>query len=447
MSLYSRFLENVLQPAYDLAKGRGYSRYEKFLEKSQWWSRDRLLEHQMGELRKLVSHAYETSAFYEARFRALGAEPGDIRTFEHFRRLPPLDRVDVNGRREELKSSRFAESELIAHATGGSSGTPTRFLLNRDSYDWRTAATTRAYSWCGYRMGEPTLFLWGAPIGEVKKSKARKTDWHRILRRETVVNTFQQDETLWKSVVETIRRKKPRFLVGYVSSVESFSRYLLDTGTKIERPPEAIIGAAEASTPEFIALAERAIGARVFETYGSREFMSIGAACPQHEGMHVNMENILVETEGAPEDGPSELLITDLHNYGMPFLRYRIGDIGTLIDQNCACGRQLIRIGSVDGRVADVLRDRNGRIVPGLFWPHLMKDIPEIGEFQVEQKTLDHIVVHVVLTRALSESSAGLMKREIDKIFGGGMRVEIVETDGIPRRASGKKRVTVGLPA
>src|SRR5436305_75 len=83
------------------------------------------------------------------------------------------------------------------------------------------------------------------------------------------------------------------------------------------------------------------------------------------------------------QDGPSEILVTDLHNYGMPFIRYRIGDLGVLrTTGRCACGRGLPKLHSIEGRTLDILRTRNGRVVPGELFPHVMKDIPEIEEFQ-----------------------------------------------------------------
>jgi phenylacetate-CoA ligase len=173
--------------------------------------------------------------------------------------------------------------------------------------------------------------------------------------------------------------------------------------------------------------------------------MSMAVECDRHEGLHVNSENILLETERPGPEGPSEFLVTDLHNYGMPFIRYRIGDVGLLDFTGCSCNRGLPKIQSIVGRTLDVLRGKDGRIIPGEFFPHLLKDIVEVSEFQVEQKSLEHIVLSVVLTRPMSAESEALLQDELRKVFGDNANVEIRTVNSIPLRASGKRRVTVGL--
>jgi phenylacetate-CoA ligase len=129
----------------------------------------------------------------------------------------------------------------------------------------------------------------------------------------------------------------------------------------------------------------------------------------------------------------------------MPFLRYEIGDVGQLGNAPCACGRGLHRLLRIEGRVLDVLRTPSGAIVPGEFFPHILKDVPEVIEFQVEQKRLDHILLSLVLSEDLSSRSRALLDSEIRRWFGDNSIVELKRVESIPRRASGKRRVTIGL--
>jgi len=445
VSFYPGLLTNYLIPSYYALRGRSYATHRKFLESSQWWSHDQLREFQWQELHKLLSHAFQTVPYYQRKYAAAGIRLEDIRTFEDYALLPPLTRQEVNNHREELKSQ-SDQGKLLSHATGGSSGVPTRFYITMESYDWRTAASARAYSWSGCNVGERTLYLWGAPIGNPPRVKAWKMDAYRWFRRELIFSTFQQDDAVWAKILEGARRFQPRYVVGYVSSLEQFGQYLLANNLRLDGI-QAVVAAAGPvlqSTREAVAKAYRA---PLFNTYGSREFMSMAAECEQHQGLHIHAENILIETKGAAEDGPSEFLITDLHNYGMPFLRYEIGDMGTLSHRTCSCGRGLPLVENIEGRVLDALRTRDGRIVPGELFPHLMKDIPEVREFQVEQKSLDDIAVYVVLSGPLSEASKETVRSEIAKAFGTNTSVTLHPVASIPRRASGKRRVTIGLPA
>jgi len=207
-----------------------------------------------------------------------------------------------------------------------------------------------------------------------------------------------------------------------------------------------VLSAAEPVTERTRELVLAALGAPLFNAYGSREFMSVAVECDRHEGLHVNAENILVETES--DDGsPAEFLITDLHNYGTPLIRYRIGDVGSLATGQCECGRRLPRIRAIEGRVADLLRLPDGRVVSGLIFPHVVKDFFQIREFQVEQRSPESIVLRVVLNSPLMPPDVDSLHRAITRIIGHNINFEIVDVPSIPRLPSGKRRVSIGLPS
>jgi phenylacetate-CoA ligase len=172
--------------------------------------------------------------------------------------------------------------------------------------------------------------------------------------------------------------------------------------------------------------------------------MSLAGECERRDGLHINSENVVVEA-GPDRDTPSPILVTDLHNYGMPFIRYEIGDLGSSKDGRCACGRGLPRLFRIEGRVLDTLRTADGRIIPGEFFPHLLKEIPEFAQYRVEQKNLDRIVISAVMTRELSAVSRELLDREITKLFGSATRCDVQPVNEIPALASGKRRITVGV--
>ena len=413
------------------------------MERSQWWSREQIREFQWREVQLLLQFAFRSVPYYRKKYAAAGIEPGDIKTREDFAKLPPLTRQEISEHRAELCSEERG-ARLIPHATGGSSGVPTRFFITLDSYDWRCAASARAYSWSGYRMGERALYLWGAPVGHVSRFKRAKLDAYRSLRRERIVPTFLQTPELWQETFEAALRFQPEFIVGYVSSLEQFAQFLLARDLSIPGI-RAVLAAAEPVYKATRDLVGKAFRAPLFDTYGSREFMSIAAECEHHDGMHIHADNLLLETEADSREFPSELLVTDLHNYGMPFIRYRIGDLGSLTDSVCACGRGLPLIRKIEGRTLEVLRTRDGRTVPGEFFPHLLKDIGEVREYQVRQTSLDEIELSLVLEHGLSESSQALLRQEIARIFSPATRVTIKPVDVIPQLPSGKRRRAVGM--
>lgn len=448
-SSYSRLLESVLLPAYDRVRGREYVERRNFLEGSQWWSAERIREFQWSELKKLLAHVFASVPYLKARYRAAGIAFEDLKSWDDFRCLPTLTRAEINAHRRELCSTTY-KGKLLPHATGGSTGVPTRFFRTYESYDWRTAAKDRAYSWTGWRLGEPALYLWGAPVGSVPWRQALKTRAYEAVQRQLIVNTFRQDDALWDDVYARALKFRPMLVVGYVSSLEAFADYLRRTGRTIPGATCAI-AAAEPLHEDARERIEHGLGVPLSNTYGSREFMSIAAECECRDGLHVNAENLIVEPRDGDGDGssldsgPSELLITDLHNYGMPFVRYESGDLGRISHTSCPCGRGLPRLDAIEGRVVDALRAADGRTVPGEFFPHLLKDIPELAQYRVEQKSIERLVISVVLTGPLSESSENLMRGEVAKVFGPRTVCELQPVTHIPALSSGKRRVTVGM--
>jgi phenylacetate-coenzyme A ligase PaaK-like adenylate-forming protein len=445
MTVYSRLLQYALLPGYDVLRGYKHSRYRAFVEKSQWWSREDLVGFQWTELHKLLDHAFSSVPFYREKYGAAGARREDIQSWEDFAKLPAVTREEIDQHREKVRSEDY-RGKLLPHSTGGSSGVPLRFYITRPSFEWRCAVSERAYSWTGVHLGERALYLWGAAVGAQPRRTELKLKVFRLARRELMFNTFSQSEELWKRIYEGARQWKPKLIVGYVSSLEGFCRWLISAGKACTLPSlQAAIAAAEPVFENTRLLVEKGLGIPLFNTYGSREFMSIAGECNLHDGLHINAENILLETETGSTQDITPVLVTDLHNLGMPFIRYRIGDLAVMSKGECACGRGLPRICSIEGRQLDALRAADGRIVPGEFFPHILKEVPEIREFQVRQEALDSIRILAVLSTDLSERSSDLLRSETAKVFGNGTKVTVERVARIPHLNSGKRRVTIGL--
>ena len=246
MSAYSFVLQNIFLPCHNLVRGRHYVGRRRFLEESQWWSPDELEAFQWREATALLRHAWKCVPYYRKKFEQAGLRPQDIRGWADWRRLPTLTREEINANRKELCAEGYAD-KLSPHATGGSSGVPTRFYITELSYDWRTAATQRAYGWTGCTLGERAVYLWGAPIGELRLLQALKTKAYEFVQRQLIFNTFSQDDQLWVRIHERTLRYKPRLIVGYVSSLLQFARFLKQTGRELPGV-KAVIAAAEPFT-------------------------------------------------------------------------------------------------------------------------------------------------------------------------------------------------------
>jgi phenylacetate-CoA ligase len=175
--------------------------------------------------------------------------------------------------------------------------------------------------------------------------------------------------------------------------------------------------------------------------------MLLASECPEHSGLHVNADHVVLETvdaSGGNVRGSSgDVLITDLHNYGMPFVRYRNGDRATYSGATCACGRGLPLLSSVDGRILDTIRTADGRHVPGEFFVYAMLDVLTVKQYLVVQTSLADIEVLVVKDGAITDDERVKIVTKIGGVVGETCRVTVKQVDEIPASRSGKRRVTV----
>ncbi|QWT21706.1 hypothetical protein KPL74_06785 [Bacillus sp. NP157] len=446
MSLYAPLLRNVLWPAYEGGlRRRDTPRYLREYARTQWLSADEIAQLQFKRVKRLLDWCQREVPFYRDRWAAMGLSPADIREPSDIALLPLLTKADIRQHAEALKATSLKDS-LAYKATGGSTGEPLRFGYTRESNDRRVAVMWRGYGWAGSRMGRRTLFLWGGAVGEPTAAHRFKDRVYNAVFARKLLNSFAMTEGNLASYADAIDRYRPEVIVAYVGPLVRLAQYLLAEGRRVARPV-SIIGAAEALHPFQRELIEKAFGAPAFNTYGCREFMLIASECEHRDGLHVNADHLLVETlgvDGQPtHKGSGEVAITDLSNRGMPFIRYVNGDMATHGHGRCACGRGLPLLASVDGRKLDAIRTPAGHVLPGEFFPHMLKDVPGLARFQLVQKELDRLDLSIVRGEGFDDASLAYIQREVSKVLGDSARLHCHFVDDIPLTRSGKLRVTV----
>jgi len=418
-------------------------RYLREYERNQWLSPDKLKELQARKLRALVEHAEREVPHFRAVLKARGLTAADIRGPEDLSKLPIMTKEEVRGAYDSFVATSHA-GKNYRKATGGSTGDPFQFECDLDSEYRRLAVMWRGYRWAGANLGRRSAYIWSWPYAGKTGWKLLKEKAYQKLFGRTFFSVFDLSDRTLPQFASGLRKLRPQFMVCYVSGGVAIGEWLLENGQRIP-PPRGIITGAEPLHEAQRAVLEKAFGAPVFNTYGGREFMLMGAECPAHEGLHVSADHLLIETvdeAGNPVVGkPGRVLVTDLHNYGMPFLRYANGDLATLEERTCSCGRGLPLFRSIDGREAELVPLPDGRRIPSLYFVHILKDYGQIRYFQVVQLQLDEFVIQVVPTRRdlpMTFEYEDKLRADLGAIR---VRTEVVEE--IPLTKSGKRRVFV----
>jgi phenylacetate-CoA ligase len=450
--LYARVFREFVYPLYEeRLRKRPTLRHLAMLEKTQWRPWEELKAQADADLRRVVAHAYAHVPYYRRRFDAAGVHPDQIRRAEDLPKLPMMTRDDARETLEERASS-VPPLPVIRKTTGGTTGQPLLFGYDLASEYWRQAVKLRGYGWAGYRIGEPTLHYWGAPTRPLPPVKTRAKVWvDRRLKREHYVNCTLRSEQDMQRVCEQIAREQPRAILCYTQAGADLARFVLERDLRRwETIP--VLCCAEKLFPADREKLVQAFGPEVFETYGCREVMLIGTECEAHDGLHLSAENLVVEVvvrengrERPAEPGESgEIVITDLHNYGMPFIRYANGDVAVAGPrESCRCGRTLPRIAGVDGRSAETVRDAQGNRVGGLVFNLIFSVLAQtVKQFQAVQHRDGSITLKLIPTKHFTPTNRAHVEANLEKYLPG-TKVDIVLVDDIPPSKSGKRQVVV----
>jgi phenylacetate-CoA ligase len=411
-------------------------------ERSQFFAPEQLRRLQLERLRVLVEHAYRACPFYRERFDRAGLMPGDIRCLDDLKALPPLERRDVQEQRDRMVACDWPADDLIANQSGGSTGAPVSFFLNRDRLCARHAATIRHNRWAGFDVGHKVALLWSAP------SDAPPTGWRARLRgallhRQLYLHAANLSDEKLAAFQQALWGFRPRVLLAYASCAALFARYLRARGLEPYRP-QAIITSAEVLTPETRALIEETFACPVFNRYGSREVSVIASECSEHRGLHVMAEGLHVEVvRGGEHARPGEtgaILVTDLLNFAMPLIRYRIGDVGVWDETPCPCGRGLPRLASVSGRVSDFVVGSDGRVVSGIWILHtLLAHRVSLGQMQIRQQRPGQVHYRIRPGAAFNRTAdLEYLVRESRRHLGEGTVVDWEFVDEMRSEPSGK---------
>jgi len=454
MDLYGRLIRDVAYPTWEgLIRGRPTIDLMSYLDETQWLSLDELMNLQAGLLRRLVRHAYAHTPYYRALLDGAGLHPEDLQTVEDLGKVPVLDRDRARDSVEE-RTSDAPPFAVVKKGTSGTMGRPMVLSYNAESRYWREATKWRGYGWAGYQPGMKSLHFWGIGATPPATRFGRyKIKVDRALKREWYYDCTPRDDETLAEVVTAIKQLRPKAILTYAQAGAALARYINRVGARDWDGINVITGAERLWAHDREAMT-KAFGTGLFETYGCREFMLMASECPAHDGLHASMENLVVEiivrdgdrVRAANPGETGEVAITDLHNLANPFIRYLNGDMATaMAPGRCKCGRALSRMGAVEGRVTETLRDAQGNAVSGLVFNVVFADLAAYArQFQVVQHVDGKLTLKVVTMDGgpVSEDGANRLRNYVGKYMPG-VPLAIERVDDIPTTRAGKRQVVV----
>lgn len=437
----SALVNRVVYPLWTKRNHPGYLRYRKSFEDSQWLSEPELGQLQLRLLRAQLIHCYRNVEFYRRRMEREKITPLDIRSIEDVRALPVLTKRDIQEHYSELIADTIPESRRTINQTGGSTGSPLQFWVDKERIDSRRASTDRHNAWAGLHAGEWCAVLWGSTF-EFGTSVIAPITWkNRLFDRSLSLNTSLITEEYLNKFVELLRQYRPRLLKSYARSAAMFARYCRENANDIRF--DSIITSAEVLLPKDREIIEETFHGRAFNRYGCREVSVIASECEHHTGLHVNADALLVEIDPIPGGNPDtgRVLITDLYNKSMPLIRYQVGDIAQWTNAGpCPCGRSLPRIANIEGRITDFLRLPDGKMISGPSLALLVGQMAEIRQAQFVQPSPGEIRLDIIPALGFGSHTVDELRRRLYPYFRNQVLFSVRLVSDIASEVSGKYR-------
>lgn len=408
------------------------------LDETQWLSPGRIRDHQEQQLRRLLDHAYGSVPLYRRAFEEAGLTPSDIKHVDDLRRLPIQTKQTLRANHPHNTVARdVPDRDRIPNSTSGSTGTPFEFMMSRRLMGMRWGRYLRGNTWTGMTIGEPFLRLWG-PHG---RPLVEKTAIGFTLNMKEL-SAFGMDRERMRAYVDLIRAYRPKVIEAYASAAAGLAVFMKHHGiTDVQ--VDAVVTSGETLYESNRQTIEETFHCSVFNRYGCREFGGIAHECSLHTGVHVNAESFLiefVEDHRTPRTGLSRIVLTNLDNFTMPFIRYDIGDVGHPGTRACPCGRGLPLIQAPFGRMIDLVFSPSGRMISVHYLTLLFGDYNQhVAGFQATQTAPDQLHVLIVPTGRFTADVEKELTGRLQEHAGPDMQIRLEPVRDIPEGENGKR--------
>lgn len=401
----------------------------------------RLQEMQRKRLRAIIRHAYENVPFYHRKFDKAGIKLDDIKSVADMAKIPMTTKSEIQAcSLEDVVARNVDVNRCVKTMTSGSTGLPLTVIRDKRAEDFGSALWARAFMENGLRLRDRM-----AIISDPRYFPKDRGWFERLVRaiigRRKQISVFDDA----KRQLRLLEDYTPDVIKGYPSSLAILADVCRKKASCVK--PRLVFTGAELLDKGHRKLISSVFECELLDYYACIEFSLLMWECREHVGYHMNIDSAVIEfakngeTVAPGERG--EIVCTTLVNYAMPLIRYRLGDVGIPIEEQCSCGKSLPLLKMLEGRTDDFLTAVDGRIIsPAVFSPYPFENLEGIRQFRVIQEKRDKLTIQLVARESFLNSKQVLerARREIEKVFGEGMHVDFQLLEKIDRESTGKLR-------
>lgn len=444
-----KIVRNILFPFISWWRGESILPQLIELQASQYLSKQQLAEIQEEKLKRVLTHAYHNSSYYQEVFDEIGLHPSSSELTERMKDIPILDKQTFRKNIHKIKS-RQPLSKIDSRRTSGSTGVPLNILKSRKDFGRIRARLWRYYSWHNIHIGDLQARFLGHPV--TFKSKLIEDIQDIALNKMRLDPVYMNERTMSK-FYKSMCKKRPKYIYGYPSAIHQFSLFLQDAKP---HPSElclhSVICTGETLQNQHKETIEKIFNCKAINEYGCSEVGIIAFPC-EHNRMHLSCDDLYIEIvkdDRIHDKTLGRIVVTELYNYDVPSIRYEIGDMCSLeVRDDCPCNRGLPYVERIQGRSSELIKLKDGRYMHSEIFHYFSDAIVEkhdhVKHFRVSQMGIDDFKVEIVTERHFSKETEDFIKKLFYTKINKDVKVDIELLDQLPKDVSGKLRYFVPM--
>ena len=383
-----------------------------------------------------IQRAYKNVPYYRQLYDTHGVTINDIKTLDDLQKLPFITKDEIRNQFPKgIVSRKFKIDRCHYSATTGSTGRSLPFVYNQSAYAFYIATGLRMYTLIGYRPWHKVTYI--------KYTAIKYPRFGPFFRTAHIPSTISLEKQ-----IAMLRKTQPDLLIGYASIILEIAQKATPDDLKQIRPKFIGINS-ELSTKDQRDFISSVFGCPVYDEYSTEETWMIASQC-REGNYHLFIDNVWVEfldkngkTVKPGEEG--EMVLTTSRSDAMPFIRYRIGDIGRYSDKKCPCGLGYPLLEAFEGRADDSFILPSGKYISSLkilntFTKFIKKYLHLMEEFKVIQKDRGHIVIELVKGREYTDHQFRELIDSLREIFGEPVTISVEHVDHIAMKNGIKRK-------
>ncbi len=412
----------------------------KIYQSTQWYTKEEMRTFQLNKFKNLIQHCFNNVTHYRNFMLKINLKPEHVTSFEILKEFPVLTKEIIKENYDQFvpKNIKWLKG-IKTSQTGGTTG---NILYKRTDSKVRSsswATYKRFYDWMGVSENDKVLRLMGGHVVKYSFKDDIKGKVNDLITNTKSLNPYDKSDKNIEKIIQAMKSNDYKLLKGYSQNLFFLANLLKSKGLRFNIP--AITTTAEPLMEEHRRAFKEVFNSESYDQYGCGEIGGIAYECSHHKGLHVAEERVILEFNES-----NDLIITDLDNYAMPYIRYWNADQAIVSKNECSCGRKSLVLEKIMGRTCDYLTCQDGKQLHWAYLWHLLFDTNiatkrKMKKFQIVQKSLNDIVFRIV-SDPLTEEDKEILTNTLKKNLGN-IKIQFVQEADIENSASGKYRPVI----